>query len=297
MALAENFHPVSDKTARRVAEAVERYAGKETKSEEIKEFLTEHMLMTLVNAAIAYQDHAYGSSAGSMTSYAYENFVRAVRGLDNHALKGDYIALASSDFTNQLMRTAKFITDANISKVVNNGIIDRLAGVPLLKVSPMLLPSFTAFIVMTRSLYEQLYEMYRDGSIQTDANITDLVRAHDREIIVCRLMEELKFFESYSEKSETRNKSVICIPEHEKERTTNHLFYLTARNMDSLPVPEYGTGLAMSSSSDPWYNAVEMYNTTVEITPTASHTVFTIVETLSTLVPVAYSYGPLYINN
>ena len=67
--------------------------------------------------------------------------------------------------------------------------------------------------------------------------------------------------------------------------------------MDSLPVPEYGTALAMSTVSDAWYNAVEMTSNTVEITPTSSHTVYTIVETLSTLVPIAYSYGPLNINN
>ena len=297
MAKAETFHPVSDKTARRVAEAVERYAGIDPELSGIKRFLDEHMLLVLRNAAVNYQDQYYGGWAGSLENYAYEDFDVAVKALDKHGISESYIALVNSDFVSLLMRETKFITDANISKVVDNGLIDRLAGVPLLKVSAKVMPEGCGFILMTAELYDLLYEMYRDGSILTDDNITELIFEHNREILVNSTLEELKFFDSESVESETKNKSILRVTSHQKEGSTNKFFYMTARNMPSLPIPEYGTPLSMSSATEPWYNSVEMTGTTIEITPPSTHKVYAIVETLSTLMPVGYSYGRLRINN
>ena len=96
------------------------------------------------------------------------------------------------------------------------------------------------------------------------------------------VLKNLRFVTSAS----NRNKSTI-IMNIEKEKTTNKWFYITARNHESLPVPVYGEALAMGTSSDPWYNAVEITNRETEITPNSSHTRVLVVETLSTLVPIA----------
>ena len=297
MAQAETFHPVSDKTARRVAEAVERYAGTDPKKSEIKEFLDEQMLMKIKNAIVAYADHAYGSNGGNIMTYPYENFLRAKRGLDVHGIGTDYIALLNLDYIAALMKEAKVTADANVAKVLNNGIIDNLAGVPVLGVSGKIMPSGCAFIIMTKALYDLIYGLYSDGTILDGSNLDTLIKEHNREILMNGILEELKFFETKSEPSATRNKTLFSIVNHEKEKTTNRLYYLTARNMDSLPVPVYGEALAMSSSQDPWYNAVEMQSFPYECTPNSAHTVYIIVETLSTNIPVGYSYGGLNINN
>ena len=103
-------------------------------------------------------------------------------------------------------------------------------------------------------------------------------------------MKDLRFVTSAS----NRNKSTIVM-NCNKEKSTNKWFYITARNHESLPVPVYGEALAMSTSSDPWYNAVEITNRETEITPNSSHTRVLVVETLSTLLPIGFAEEKLNI--
>ena len=51
----------------------------------------------------------------------------------------------------------------------------------------------------------------------------------------------------------------------------------------------------MSTASDPWYNAIEFNEKEKEITPTATHTRVLVVETESTLMPVAFAEEKLNI--
>ncbi len=103
-------------------------------------------------------------------------------------------------------------------------------------------------------------------------------------------MKDLRFVTSATNK----NKSTI-IMNVEKEKANNRWFYITARNHDALPVPVYGEPLAMSTASDPWFSAIEFNEKEKEFTPTATHTRVLVVETESTLMPVAFAEEKLNI--
>ena len=249
----------------------------------------------MVDSAIA---NGHVSTVEITAQNAHASLLNGIEHMCNRNVPMDgCVCFCTYNFANKLMLDQSFIRFGDRSQdMILRGELGMADGVEIVTVPANRLPAGSAFLLVHKDAIAapRQIEEYRthedppgisgtlcEGRILYDCFVldehSDGIYFHGGQPI----LKDLRFVTSASNK----NKSTI-IMNCEKEKTTNKWFYITARNHDSLPVPVYGEALAMSSSSDPWYNAVEITNRETEITPTASHTRILVVETLSTLVPI-----------
>ena len=269
---------------------------RQTKLATIPEFDT-YCFKVLADAAV----NAGHSNATQLTkSNAYEYFLKGMESLSNYDVPDQgRVAFCSYAFANLLKQDPAFMRYGNLSQeMIVKGVMGEVDGCKIVKVNSNRLPAGAAFIIThpVAACAPQQLDEYKihDNPPGISGWLVEARQLYDCFVYDNKagaiyyhgaqpVLKDLRFTTGAS----NRNKSTIYMNQ-KKEKTTNRWFYITARNYASLPVPVYGTALAMSQSTDPWYNAIEITNAQTEITPTSNHTVIGVVETESTLLPVAW---------
>ena len=263
-----------------------------------------HCYKVMVDSALA---NGHSSAVEITNQNAHASLLAGVEHMCNRNVPMDgCVCFCTYNFANKLMLDQSFMRFGDRSQeMILRGELGMADGVEIVTVPANRLPAGAAFLLVHKDAVAapRQIDEYRthedppglsgtlcEGRILYDCFVldehSDGIYYHGGQPI----LKDLRFVTSASNK----NKSTI-IMNCEKERSTNRWFYITARNHDSLPVPVYGEALAMSTSTDPWYNAIELTNKETEITPTANHTRILVVETLSTLLPIGYAEEKLNI--
>ena len=250
----------------------------------------------MVDSAIA---NGHTSITEITPQNAHASLLNGIEHMSNRNVPMDgCVCFCTYNFANKLMLDQSFMRFGDRSQdMILRGELGMADGVEVVTVPANRLPAGAAFLLVHKEavVAPRQIEEYRthenppglsgtlcEGRVLYDCFVldehSDGIYYHGGQPV----LKDLRFVTSAS----NRNKSTIVM-NCNKEKTTNKWFYITARNHESLPVPVYGEPLAMSTSSDPWYNAVEITNKETEITPNSSHTRVLVVETLSTLVPIA----------
>ena len=276
---------------------------RQTKLASIPEFDT-YCFKVLADAAINQNNY---NTTQLTKSNAYEYFLKGMESLSNHDVPDQgRVAFCSYAFANLLKQDSAFMRYGNLSQeMINRGVMGECDGCKIVKVNSNRLPSGCAFII-THPVAACAPQQLDEYKIHDNPPGVSGWLVEARQLYDCFVYDNkvgavyyhgdqptLKAIR-FSTGGSNANKSTIYMNQ-DKEKNTNRWFYITAQKAANLPVPVYGTALAMSSSSDPWYNAIEITNKITEITPNSSHKVIGVVETLSTLLPVAWSIEKLNI--
>ena len=264
----------------------------------------ERCYSVMVASALA---NGHSSAVEITKNNAHESLLNGIEHMCNRNVPMDgCVCYCTYNFANKLMLDQSFMRFGDRSQdMILRGELGMADGVRIVAVPANRLPAGSAFLLVHKDAVAAPRQIEEYRAHENPPGISGTL-CEGRILFDCFVLDEhsdgiyyhggqpvfknLRFVTSAS----NRNKSTI-IMNCEKEQATNRWFYITARNHASLPVPVWGEPLAMSTQSDPWYNAIEIMNKETEITPTSNHTKVLVVETLSTLIPIAYSEEKLNI--
>ena len=263
-----------------------------------------HCYKVMVDSAIS---NGHTSSTAITKQNAHECLLDGIEHMCNRNVPMDgCVCYCTYHFANMLMLDQSFMRFGDRSQdMILRGELGMADGVEIVTVPANRLPAGAAFLLVHKDAVAapRQIEEYRahenppgisgtlcEGRVLYDCFVldehSDGIYYHGGQPV----LKDLRFVTSAS----NRNKSTI-IMNCDKEQTTNRWFYITARTHAQLPVPVYGVALAMSSSSDPWYNAIEVTNKEMEISPNVQHTKILVVEPRADLSPIAYAEEKLNI--
>lgn len=269
---------------------------RQTKLATIPEFDT-YCFKVIANAAI---DAGHSDATQLTKSNAYEYFLKGMESLSNYDVPDQgRVAFCSYAFANLLKQDPAFMRYGNLSQeMIIKGVMGEVDGCKIVKVNSNRLPAGCAFIIThpVAACAPQQLDEYKihDNPPGVSGWLVEARQLYDCFVYDNKagaiyyhgsqpVLKDLRFTTGAS----NRNKSTIYMNQ-EKEALTNRWFYITAQRYSALPVPVYGTALAMSTASDPWYSAIEISNKETEIMPNVNHKVIGVVETTSALMPIAW---------
>ena len=269
---------------------------RQTKLASIPEFDT-YCFGVLAKAA---QNNGFYNSTALTKSNAYEYFLKGMESLSNYDVPDQgRVAFCSYNFANLLKQDSAFMRYGNLSQeMINKGVMGEVDGCKIVKVNSNRLPAGAAFII-THPVAACAPQQLSEYRIHDNPPGVSGWLVEAREIYDCFVYDNkvgaIYFHGGQGVLKSLRvttgatdyNKSTIYI-NGDKEASTNKWYYLTAHGHANIPQPVYGTALAMSSASDPWYTAVEATAKATEITPTASHDRVIVVETDANKYPIAF---------